>query len=113
MMDIRILTATAFADADLAAHARGRLQLRLQHHGDRVDRVDVKLGGTPSRRHRHDSFCVVRLQLRGIPPATVVDVGGDAYGAVDRAADRVGRLAAEQLRRDGASQAGSPQGTAA
>ena len=78
-----------------------------------MDHVDVKLGGARSRRQRQDGFCVVRLQLRGAPPATVVDVAGDAYGAVDRADDRVGRLATEQLRRNGNPPASPAPGAAA
>ena len=44
------------------------------------------------------------MKLYGLPAATEVDVGVDAHLAIDRAADRAGRLAQEQVR-----QAGSPQ----
>lgn len=97
-MDIRFQTATARADAELAAHARRCLQRRMRHRSDRVDHIDVKLGDARARSPQQDSYCIVRLKLHGTPAATVVDVGADVYSAIDRAADRVCRLAEAQLR---------------
>jgi len=39
----------------------------------------------------------MRVQLRGAPAATAVDIGADAYDTIDRAADRVGQLVEELL----------------
>lgn len=103
-MDIRFQSATAPADAELAAYARRCLLLRLKHRSDRVVRIDAEFvdaaGGVP----RRDSYCIISVKLLGLPAATVVDVGADVHLAIDRAADRAGRLAEEQLR-----QAGSPR----
>ena len=108
-MDIRFHTRgpnTVFA---LVEHARRRLEFRLVHRKDRVSHIAVKLGGTGSRRDHQDTYCVLRVKLRGLPAATVVDVGADDYATIDRAVDRVGRLAEAQLRRNGATQRRSTQ----
>jgi hypothetical protein len=103
-VDIRFQSATAPADVELAAYARRCLLLRLQHRSDRVVRIEAELVDAAGRVPRRDSYCIVNVKLRGLPAATVVDVGEDVHHAIDRAADRVGRLAEEQLR-----QAGSPR----
>ena len=103
-MDIRFQSATAPADVELAAYARRCLLLRLQHRSDRMVRIDAELVDAAGRLPRRDSYCIVSVKLHGLPAATVVDVGADVHLAIDRAADRAGRLAEEQLR-----QAGSPQ----
>lgn len=97
-MDIRFQNHATHADAALADHARRRLWFRLLHRSDRVVHVAVRFGDTGSRRGRHDTYCAVRVQLDGIPAATVVDIGADAYDTIDRAADRAGRFVEEQLR---------------
>lgn len=103
-MDIRYLSERIPADVELVAYARRCLLLRLQHRGDRVDRVDVELVDSANRMLQRDSYCIVHMKLHGLPAATVVDVGADIHLVIDRAADRAGRLAQEQLR-----QAGSPR----
>jgi hypothetical protein len=100
-MDIRFFAREAEDQSGhdgLVEHALRRLHFRLRHRSDRVAHVSVRFGDTGSRRGRRDSFCVMRVQLRGAPAATVVDIGADAYDTIDRAVDRVGRLADEQLR---------------
>lgn len=82
----------------LAEHARRRLQFRLRLCSERVAHVSVRFGDTGRGAARQDSYCVMQVQLHGAPAATVVDIGADAYDTIDRAADRVGRLAGEQLR---------------
>jgi hypothetical protein len=100
-MDIQFFARTAAGqsgDDGVVEHARRRLLFRLRHRSDRVAQVSVRFGTTRSRRGRQDSYCVMQVQLRGAPAATVVDIGADVYDTIDRAADRVGRLAEEQLR---------------
>lgn len=96
-MDILFQSEMPGAAAALSDHARRRLRYRLQHRSDRVARVDVRLGSTGSRRGRPAVYCLMRVQLSGAPAATVVDIGSDAFETIDRAADRVGRLAEDQL----------------
>lgn len=96
-MDIRFhIDAGRGADA-LADHARRRLHLRLLHRSDRVAYIAVKVGDTRSHRGHRDTYCAMRVELNGVPSASVVDVGDDAYGTIDRAVDRVGRLVETQL----------------
>lgn len=100
-MDIRFIARTAdgrIGHDSLADHARRRLQLRLMRHSDRVAHVSVRIGGPGSYRGRQDTYCVMQVQVRGTPAATVVDIGANAYDTIDRTADRVGRLVEEQLR---------------
>lgn len=97
-MDIRFTDKAAHAHAGLAEHARTRLQLRLLHHSERVAHISVKLGDAGIQCAPRDTYCVVQLQLRGAPAATVVALGADAYDTIDRAADRIGNLAEAQLR---------------
>jgi hypothetical protein len=107
-MDIRFQTPGGHGATALADHARRRLKLRLQHRSDQLAYIAVKLGDTGSRRGRSDTYCVVRVQLTGLPAASVVDVGRDAYDTIDRASDRAGRLVEEQLRAALGRPAGGP-----
>lgn len=100
-MDIRFTGAAAQSPGGhdgLVEHARRRLDFRLRHRSERVAHVSVRFGATGSRRGRRDTYCVMRVQLRGAPAATVVDIGADLHDTIDRAADRIGRLADERLR---------------
>jgi hypothetical protein len=97
-MDIRLIARTDLGHAGLADHAQRRLSYRLGHCSERIAHVSVKLGNTGSRRGFRDVYCVMQVQLRGARAATVVDIGGDPHDTIDRAADRVSRLAEETLR---------------
>ena len=107
-MDIRFQNQgpdTLFA---LSEHARRRLEFRLMHRKDDVAHIAVKLGDTGSCRGRQDSYCVLRVQLRDLPAATVVEVGGrDAFATIGRGVDRVGRLVEAQLNDAGAEKRNS------
>lgn len=107
-MDIRFQNRGPDHHPALSEHARRRLEFRLMHRKDDVVHLAVKLGDTGSRRGRQDSYCVVRVQLRDLPAATVVEVGGDPYSTIDRGVDRVGRLVEAQLNRAGAERRNSP-----
>lgn len=96
-MDIRFHTRGGSAPLALAEHARSRLEFRLMDRSDRVVQIAVQLGDTGSERFRHDCYCILRVQLRGLPAATVVDVGADAHATIDRAVERLGRLTEAQL----------------
>jgi len=81
----------------LADHARRRLQFRLRHRSERLAYVSVRLGDTRSGLDRQEAYCVLQIQLRDAPAATVVDIGADAYDTIDRATDRVAQLVEELL----------------
>ncbi len=86
------------APGELADRARRRLRLRLCRCSERVAHISVRFGENGQRSVRQDSYCVMQVQMHGALAATVVQIGADAYSTIDRAADRVGRLAEEQLR---------------
>ncbi|NML18337.1 HPF/RaiA family ribosome-associated protein [Azohydromonas caseinilytica] len=96
-MEIRVHAACARAAA-LADHARRRLLYVLMPRRHQVQRIEVHLGDTRSRRGGREGYCKVQLQLLHAGVTTVVDVSKDLYDAIDRAVDHAGRLAAERLR---------------
>lgn len=99
-MDIRFVAHAVSGQSiheGLADHARRRLQFRLRHRSERLAHISVRLGGTPSSRGRQESYCVMQIQPRDTPAATVVDIGADAYDTIDRATDRVAQLVEELL----------------
>lgn len=96
-MDIRVKTAGLAFSPALAEHVRRRLNSGLLQRADRVERVDVRLGD--SRPGHHDVYCLMQLHLSGVPTAAVLDIGTDMWETIDRTAERVGRLAGEQLHR--------------
>lgn len=69
----------------------------MRARSDHVVHIAVQLGDIGSGRFRQDCYCVMRVQLRGLPAATVVDVGADAHATIDRAVERLGRLTEAQL----------------
>lgn len=107
-MEIRF---EAHGNDRLAKHARQELLSRLMDRREHIAHVTIRVGATGRRRRLQDTYCVMHLQVRGVPAATVVDIGSDAQGTIERAADRVSRLAEEQLRlataRRGTARAGS------
>jgi len=96
-MDIRFENRGADTHFALSEHTRRRLEFRLMHRRDRVAYISVKLDANASRMGHQGSYCLLRVQLRDLPAATVVDLGGDAHAMIDRAVDRVGRLVEAQL----------------
>jgi hypothetical protein len=97
-MEIRFRTTSTQPEKAIAAHARRTLQARMQHLGDRVDHIDVKLGDPDGRRPCQDGYCILRVKLPGLSALTVAHLDADIYRAIDRAVERVGRLVVELLR---------------
>ena len=100
-MDIRFVARTADGRIDhdsLADHARRRLQFRLMRRSDRVAHVSVRIGGPGSYRGRQDTYCVMQVQVRGTPAATVVDIGANAYDTIDRTLDRDYMMSAQEAK---------------
>ena len=112
-MDIRFRTTSTHAAMELAAHVRRTLLSRMQHLGDRVDHIDVKLGGPGGGRPQQDGYCILRVKLPGRCALTVVHLDADVYRAIDRAVERVGRLVVELLRSVGSPPAPAARAVAA
>ncbi|TDP62082.1 ribosome hibernation-promoting factor, HPF/YfiA family [Roseateles toxinivorans] len=85
--------------AALAEHVRRRLRFVLTRHSDRIQRVAVRVGDENGPRGGVDKYCRVQVHLRDARVAMVEDVGVDMYAAIDRAAERVGRVVVKHLDR--------------
>lgn len=99
-MDIRVIahgTNGRGVPERLADHARLRLRFRLRHRSGRLAQLSVRLGETGSSSGGKQAHCVMRVQLRDAPAATVVEMGSDAYDTIDRATDRVAQLVEKML----------------
>lgn len=83
----------------LADHVRRRLGFALGPYGERMQRVSVRLGDENGPRGGVDKFCRIHVHLAGAPAALAEDVGADLYAAIDRAADRIGRVVGRRLDR--------------
>jgi len=99
-MDIRFIahgTSGRGVPERLADHARFRLRFRLRHRSERLAHLSVGLGFAGRGPDGQEAYCVMQVQLRDVPAATVVEIGADAYDTIDRATDRVGQLVEEML----------------
>ena len=85
--------------AALAYHARRRLRFGLTRHGDRIQRVVIRLGDENGPRGGVDKFCRIQVYLVDAPVVVIQDIGPDLYAVIDRAADRTGRLVVKHLDR--------------
>lgn len=96
-MDIRVDASGVPCTPALAAQVRRSLRQKLMQRSERVDRVEVRLGGRGSDGGGDDMYCVMQVHLSGTSAATVVDMGADMRATIERAAERVGRLAGAKL----------------
>lgn len=83
----------------LAVHVRRRLGFVLTRHSAHIQRVAVRVGDENGPRGGVDKYCRIQVNLLDAPFAIVEDVGTDLYAAIDRAADRVGRVVVKHLDR--------------
>jgi len=83
----------------LRSHVERRLQFALSRFQDRLARINVHLSDVNGPRGGVDKLCQLRLCVQGLPQIVVKDTEADLYIAVDRAAERAGRLLRCQLRR--------------
>lgn len=83
----------------LAEHAKRRLRFALTRHGDRIQRVVMRLGDENGPRGGVDKFCRIQVHLLNAPDAVIDDIGADLYAVIERAADRVGRAVVKHLDR--------------
>lgn len=81
--------------------ARKRVERALRPFRGRVRRVEVRISDTNGPRGGVDKRCVVtvRLALPGGPKIVIQSARPDAYAAVQRSCDRLGRAIARALER--------------
>ena len=100
--------------AALTDHVRRRLHDALTHHGDVIQRILVRVGGTDGCRDHNDRYCLMQVHMSDALVATVVVIGPRVHDAIDCASDRVGRLVGahrDQAARDRPSPASSAHPT--
>jgi hypothetical protein len=85
--------------APLLDHTRRRLRFALARAGDRIKRVEVRLGDRNGPRGGADKFCRMRVVLEHAPSVLIEDVGADLYAVIGRAAERAGRNVARLVDR--------------
>lgn len=93
-MDVRFHAPDDEQCRALASHVERLLRRRLMARRECIRFVDVRVGSARGETGRHDAWCLLRLQLIGAPPATVIDIGSNAFVTIHRAVDRLSRVAA-------------------
>lgn len=83
----------------LRAHVDQRLQFALNRFQDRLTWVAVRLSDINGPKGGVDKLCQLQLCVHGLPEIVVTDTEADLCVAVDRAAERAGRMLRRQLRR--------------
>ena len=75
----------------LRQHLATRLAYALNHGGDVVTRIVVRLSDVNGPRGGEDKCCGIEVRLKGAPAQVVEDTPADLYVAIDRATERIGR----------------------
>lgn len=83
----------------LRGHVERRLGFALSTRYDRIRRIQVRLSDLNGPRGGNDKCCHVRIVLPGQADVVIEEIQADLYAAIDRAADRAGRVVARKLAR--------------
>ena len=75
----------------LRKHIAKRLAYSLNHGGDMISRVVVRLADVNGPRGGIDKICGIEVRLKGASAIAIDDTQSDLYVAIDRAAERTGR----------------------
>lgn len=81
----------------LRAHVEQRLQFALSRFQDRLRWVTVRLSDINGPKGGVDKLCQLQLCVQGLPDIVIKDTEADLYVAVDRAAERAGRMLRRHL----------------
>lgn len=80
--------------ASLRDYIKKRLAISLNHGGEYIARVTVRLSDINGPRGGADKRCFVEARLKQLPAVVIEDIETDLYVAIDRAAERAGRTLA-------------------
>ena len=83
----------------LREYTARRLQFALGWASHRLGQVSVRLSDENGPRGGTDKRCRIRIEFPGAEHVVIEDTEADLYVAIDRAADRAGRLVARRLER--------------
>ena len=76
-----------------------RLAYGLNHGGECITRVIVRLSDINGPRGGADKRCLIELRLKQLPAVVIEDTEADLYLAIDRATERAGRTLTRRLAR--------------
>lgn len=76
-----------------------RLAYALNHGGEYISRVTVRLSDINGPRGGADKRCFIEVRLKQQPAVVIEDTEADLYVAIDRAAERAGRTLTRRLAR--------------
>ena len=83
----------------LRDHVSRRIHFHLSRFGNEVTAILVRLADVNGPKGGVDKRCQVTVRDPRIGAATLDEMGGDAYSAVDMAVERVGRSIGRELDR--------------
>lgn len=83
----------------LQEYVTRRMSFAIGRFRDHIQWARIKLADVNGPRGGADKRCVVQLRLRNLPDVVFAITQLDVRAAVDEAADRVGRVLAQRLRR--------------
>ena len=87
------------ANPPLATHVKRRLHFALDRFAHRVHEAEVRLADANGPRGGIDKRCRILLRVQGLSPILVTAIDLDYRVAVDRAADKAGRVLATRVAR--------------
>ena len=95
-----IIQARGFAvTAAIRLHVERRVLFAFGWADDQVKKVAVRLFDLNGPRGGEDKLCQIQILAKGVPQVVIQDVEADVYVAIDRAADRAGRVLTRRLER--------------
>lgn len=83
----------------LREYTARRLRFALGWASHRLGQISVRLSDENGPRGGVDKCCRIRIEFPGAQNVVIEDTEADIYVAIDRAADRAGRLVARRLER--------------
>ena len=92
----------------LREHASRRIHFHLSRFGSEVTSVLVRIGDVNGPKGGVDKRCQVTVRGPRLGSATLDDLSGDAYAAVDGAVERIGRAVGRELERVRSDRRGGP-----
>ena len=83
----------------LRSHVERRVAFALSTRYDRINRILVRLSDINGPRGGNDKCCQLCVVLPGQADVVIEDTQANLYAAIDRAADRAGRVVSRKLAR--------------
>ena len=83
----------------LRDHAARRIHFHLRRFGNEVTAVLVRIADVNGPKGGLDKRCQITVRGQRLGSATIDEMSGDAYSAVDMAVERIGRSVGRELDR--------------